>query len=131
MVSARPSCNPAGSRKALYFKSVDVYSSTTPIPYVIKGLRHAAEVFTLNGTVANTFGQFRTVTNLNAVAVDTLTIALTNSAASCCRNSMGLDNIVFGDSLATPPQTFSLSGTDRQHDGRRPGRSSSLSNAPS
>ena len=97
--------------KALYFKSIDVYSSTTPIPYVIKGLRNAAEVFTLNGTVANTFGQFRTVTNLNAVTVDTLTIALTNTAASCCRNPMGVDNIVFGDSPATPPQTFSLSGT--------------------
>jgi hypothetical protein len=97
--------------KALYFKSVDLYSSTTTIPYVIKGLRNSAEVFTLNGTVPNTFGQFRTVTNLNAVTVDTVTIALTNTAASCCRNPMGLDNIVFGDAPATPAQTFSLSGT--------------------
>lgn len=97
--------------KALYFKSVDLYSSTTTIPYVIKGLRNSAVVFTLNGTVPNTFGQFRTVPNLNAVAVDTVTIALTNTAASCCRNPMGLDNIVFGDSPATPAATFSLSGT--------------------
>jgi hypothetical protein len=97
--------------KALYFKSVDLYSSTTTIPYVIKGLRNSAEVFTLNGTVPNTFGQFRTVTNLNAATVDTITIALTNTAASCCRNPMGLDNIVFGDAPATPAQTFSLSGT--------------------
>jgi hypothetical protein len=97
--------------KALYFKSVDLYSSTTTIPYVIKGLRNSAEVFTVNGTVPNTFGQFRTVTNLNAVTVDTVTIALTNTAASCCRNPMGLDNIVFGDAPPTPRQTFSLSGT--------------------
>jgi hypothetical protein len=97
--------------KALYFKSVDLYSSTTTIPYVIKGLRNSALVFTLNGAVPNTFGQFRSVTNPNAVTVDTITIALTNAAAPCCRNPMGLDNIVFGDSPATPPKTFSLSGT--------------------
>ena len=91
-------------------ESVDLSSSTTTIPYVIKGIRNSAVVFTLNGTLPNTFGQFRTVTNPNAVTVDTVTIALTNAAASCCRNPMGLDNIVFGDTPAAPAAT-TLTGT--------------------
>jgi hypothetical protein len=94
-----------------YFKSVDLYASTTPIPYVIKGLRNSAVVFTMSGTVSNTFGSFRTVSNPNAVLIDTLSIALTNTAAACCRNPMGLDNIALSDTPAAPPQVFSLSGT--------------------
>jgi Carboxypeptidase regulatory-like domain len=114
--------------KALYFKSVDLYSSTTTIPYVIKGIRNSAVVFTLNGAVPNTFGQFRTVTNPNPVAVDTITIALTNAAAACCRNPMGLDNIVFGDTPATPAATFSLTGTvtDSATGGGLPGATVSI-----
>jgi len=35
------------------------------------------------------------VSNANAAtSIDTLTIALTNAAAPCCRNPMGLDTIV-------------------------------------
>lgn len=94
-----------------YFKSVDLYASTTPIPYVIKGLRNSAVVFTMSGTVSNTFGTFRTVSNPNAVLIDTLSIVLTNTAAACCRNPMGLDNIALSDTPAAPPQQFSLSGT--------------------
>ena len=77
------------------FRSVDLYSSTTPIPYTIVGLRNRVPVFTLEGTVPNTFGNFRTVTNSRPDAVvDGLLIRLTNAAAACCRNPMGLDNIV-------------------------------------
>ena len=94
-----------------YFKSVDLYASTTPVPYMIKGLRNSAVVFTMSGTVSNTFGSFRTVSNPNAVLIDTLSIALTNSAAVCCRNPMGLDNIALSDTPVAPPQRFSLSGT--------------------
>jgi hypothetical protein len=97
--------------KPTYFKSVDLYSSTTVIPYVITGLRNSAVVFTLTGTIGNTYGQFRTITNTKAEAVDTITIALANSAAACCRNPMGLDNIVFGDAPGVAVPTFSLSGT--------------------
>lgn len=51
-------------------------------------------VFTLAGTVPNTFGQFRTVTSRDPSAViDTLKITLTNAAAPCCANPMGVDNI--------------------------------------
>ncbi len=77
------------------FESVDLYSSTTPIPYVITGLANFATVFTVEGKQPNTFGNFATVSNPNATArVDTLVIRLTNPAAPCCANPMGLDNIV-------------------------------------
>jgi hypothetical protein len=79
---------------AFSFKSVDLYSSTTPIPYAITGRRNSATVFVATGTLPNTFGQFRTVPSPDAAAfIDTLTIALTNAAAPCCTNPMGIDNI--------------------------------------
>jgi hypothetical protein len=82
------------------FKSVDLYSSTTPIPYTITGLRNSIEVFALTDTLPNTFGNFRRVLSSHPTEViDTLSIRLTNSAAPCCRNPMGLDNIVM---LARP-----------------------------
>jgi hypothetical protein len=78
-----------------YFKSVDLYSSTTPIPYTIKGLRRSNTVFILTDALPNTFGNFRTVANPHSGdIIDALSIALTNAAAPCCRNPMGLDNII-------------------------------------
>jgi len=77
------------------FQSVDVYSSTTPIPYLITGIANSAAVFTIQGTQPNTFGKFATVSNPDAnTQVDTLLIQLTNPAAPCCTNPVGLDNIV-------------------------------------
>jgi hypothetical protein len=76
------------------FRSVDVYASTTPIPYVIVGLRNGTEVVSLSGTVPNTFGQFRPVAAAAPVAIDTLKITLANAAAPCCRNPMGIDNVL-------------------------------------
>jgi hypothetical protein len=77
------------------FRSVDLYSSTTKIPYTITGLRNSATTFTLADTVPNTFGNFKTVINPQAgAAIDTLTISLTNPAAPCCTNPVGVDNIV-------------------------------------
>jgi hypothetical protein len=79
---------------AFSFRSVDLYSSTTPIPYRITGVRNATTVFVLADTLPNTFGNFRTVINPNATdRIDTLLMVLTNTAAPCCRNPMGLDNI--------------------------------------
>ncbi len=77
------------------FQSVDVYSSTTPIPYLITGIADSATVFTLQRTQPNTFGNFATISNPNAGAqIDTLVIQLSNPAAACCPNPTGLDNIV-------------------------------------
>jgi hypothetical protein len=76
------------------FNSVDLYSSTTQIPYTIVGTKRAAVVFSVEGSLPNTFGNFRTVVNPHGTdAIDTLTIILVNSAAPCCSNPMGLDNI--------------------------------------
>lgn len=80
---------------AFRFVSVDLYSSTTPIPYVITGIAGSATVFTIQNTQPNTFGNFATVVNPDASRqVDALVIRLSNAAAACCSNPMGLDNIV-------------------------------------
>ena len=80
---------------AFRFVSVDLYSSTTPIPYVITGIAGSTTVFTIQNTQPNTFGNFATVVNPDASRqVDALVIRLSNAAASCCSNPMGLDNIV-------------------------------------
>jgi hypothetical protein len=76
------------------FQSVDLYSSTTQIPYVITGFANSIEVFRVQNTQSNTFGNFATVTNPSPGApLDSLVIHLSNPAASCCSNPMGLDNI--------------------------------------
>lgn len=75
------------------FTSVDLYSSVTPIPYVFTGMRDGITVFTVTGTVPNTFGNLATVPSAFPLAwIDTLVIAVTNP--SCCTNPVGLDNIV-------------------------------------
>jgi hypothetical protein len=76
------------------FTSVDVYSSTTKIPYEITGFAGGAPVFTLRDVMGNTFGNFATVRNPHQGAtVDVVHIRLTNPAAPCCTNPVGLDNI--------------------------------------
>jgi len=96
-----------------YFKAVDVYSSTTPIPYAMTGLRGSTVVFTDIGTVPNTFGNFRTVsTSHSRDLIDMVSITLSNAAAPCCRNPMGLDNIVLTPTptVPAPPTAFALTG---------------------
>ncbi|WP_100903999.1 hypothetical protein [Nostoc flagelliforme] len=76
------------------FSSVDLYSSVTPIPYSITGFLNSTAIFSFEGTVPNTFGNFQTVVNSNSnYSIDSLTISLTNPALTCCSNPMGLDNI--------------------------------------
>lgn len=73
------------------FVSIDLYSSVTSIPYVFTGLIGSTKVFSVSGTVPNTFGNFATVANPNAGdLIDTLVIELTDGVA---QNPMGLDNI--------------------------------------
>lgn len=84
-----------GGGQLFSFVSVDLYSSTTKIPYTITGLRGGTAVFTLSDVVPNTFGRFKSVNASDpGIQIDTLRIALTNNAAPCCPNPMGLDNIV-------------------------------------
>jgi len=77
------------------FVAVDLYSSMTPIPYRITGLRDSVVVFSMTGTLPNTFGNFRTVEHPNGRdTIDTLVIRLSNPAPAGGSNPMGLDNIV-------------------------------------
>jgi hypothetical protein len=77
------------------FQSVDLYSSTTPIPYAITGVVNSMTVLNIRGTQGNTFGNFATVANPQPTTLlDALLIHLTNPSAPCCSNPMGLDNIV-------------------------------------
>jgi len=103
----------AAGSSPFYFKSVDLYSSTTTIPYTIKGLRNSSMVFSVTDALPKTFGDLRTVASPNSAdAIDTLSIVLTNAAAACCRNPMGLDTIVLTSTPTTPlpPTMFSLNG---------------------
>jgi hypothetical protein len=73
------------------FQSVDVYSSTTPIPYSITGLSGSTTVFTVKGTQPNTFGKFATVANPNANAqVDTRVVLPQSRRAGQSRREIGV-----------------------------------------
>lgn len=78
------------------FSFVEVYSSVTTIPYVIRGYKGAAELFSMSGIVPNTFGGFALVQNTAyyTVLIDRLLIELTNPyLAFPGNNPVGLDNI--------------------------------------
>ncbi|GMV20819.1 MAG: hypothetical protein AMXMBFR57_07680 [Acidimicrobiia bacterium] len=111
-----------------YFASVDLYSSTTPIPYVIKGLRQSAVVFTLSGTTSNTYGSFRTINNPHGDIVDAISIALTNTSTG--RNPMGFDTLVTSESPAAPPTRHALSGTVTDGSGGIAGARVRVNNGP-
>lgn len=83
--------------------SARLYSSVTPIPYVIRGVANGHTVYTATGTVPNTFGNYATVANPYAgMTVDTVFITVTNPAIPTCPtcggNPVGIDDIV----LRTP-----------------------------
>src|SRR5207302_1160120 len=83
------------------FQSVDLYSSTTPIPYVFTGIAKSATVYVVSGRQGNTFGNFATIaTGQSSTPIDTLLIRLTNAAAVCCANHMGEIEIAGRDALA-------------------------------
>jgi hypothetical protein len=82
------------SDTAFTFMAVDIYSSTTKIPYEFIGTLGGAEAFSTHDVQGNTFGDFATIPNARfGDPIDTLRIRLTNPAAPCCTNPVGLDNI--------------------------------------
>lgn len=89
------------------FGSVGLYSSVTPIPYSISGFLDNTQMFSLQGTIPNTFGDFATLANPQAnVLIDKLTITLTNPVSN---NPMGLDNLDVTPAAAVPePGTLTL-----------------------
>jgi hypothetical protein len=78
-----------------WLDSIDFYSSTTKIPYVIEGSLNAEPVFTVIDVIGNTFGAFARRTNPKAdMPVQEIRIRLSNPSAPCCSNPMGVDNVV-------------------------------------
>jgi hypothetical protein len=76
------------------FATADIYSSTTKIPYEITGSAKGAVLFTISKVQGNTYGDFAQVVNPQPwIAIDTLKIRMTNAAAPCCSNPMGVDEI--------------------------------------
>ena len=79
---------------AFAFTSLDIYSSTTKIPYEITGSANRVALFTIAKVQGNTYGDFATIVNPQpSTPIDTLTIRLTNAAAPCCSNPLGVDEI--------------------------------------
>jgi hypothetical protein len=77
-----------------WLNSVDFYSSTTKIPYVVEGFLNGEPRFTVVDVIGNTFGAFARRPNPNAdLVVDEVRLRLSNPAAPCCGNPMGIDNI--------------------------------------
>jgi hypothetical protein len=78
-----------------WFASVDLYSSTTRIPHVFEGSLDSEPVYTVVDVLGNTFGNFVRVRNPHVdQPIDALVIRLSNPAAPCCRNPVGIDNVV-------------------------------------
>lgn len=86
----------AASGRAFQLVSLRLYSSVTPIPYVIRGVRNGVTVYTAAATVPNTFGAYATVPNPYATTdVDMILLTVTNPACpSCAGNPIGVDDIV-------------------------------------
>jgi len=90
------------------FTSADLYSSLTTIPFVFSGFFDLNPVFTMTGTVPNTFGNFETVNVASDQLIDTLLITLSNPATPCCPNSVGIDNIVLNIDMEPVPEPTTL-----------------------
>jgi len=89
------------------FSSIDLYSSITTIPYTFTGFGNNNMLFTVSGTVPNTFGNFALVTNPDStVTIDTLDVTLTNPLALV--NPVGLDNIAMVTASSSAPEPTSL-----------------------
>lgn len=90
------------------FSSIDLYSSITPIEFLIAASRNSTRVFTGSGTLPNPMGTFRTLTIPPGAALeplDSLVITLFNPVVPFT-NPMGLDNIVV--SPVPEPGTIAL-----------------------
>jgi hypothetical protein len=78
-----------------WLHSIDFYSSTTKIPYVIEGFLNSDRMFTVSDVIGNTFGAFARRPNPKAdVPLQEIRVRLSNPSAGCCGNPMGVDNIV-------------------------------------
>lgn len=104
-VTTSASIKVTNNGNGFYFNSIDLYSSVTAIPYIFTGFLDSYKVFSVNGTLPNTFGRYKNVQNLHSEQlIDTLEITLFNPGTGCCSNPVGLDNIeVKPESQPVPP----------------------------
>ena len=78
-----------------WLNSIDFYSSTTKIPYVVEGFLNSEQMYAAVDVIGNTFGAFARRSNPKAdMPVQEVRIRLSNPSAPCCSNPMGVDNIV-------------------------------------
>jgi hypothetical protein len=79
-----------------WLTSVDFYSSTTRIPYVMEGFLSGEQMFSAVDVIGNTFGNFaRRPSPRPDLAVDLVLIRLSNpSTLVGSSNPMGVDNII-------------------------------------
>lgn len=77
------------------YKSVDLYSSLSPVKWKFAGSLKGKTVYSQSGQMPNPTGGFTTLKNGHAgAAVDKVDITLTNVKVPCCGNEIGIDNIV-------------------------------------
>jgi hypothetical protein len=83
------------SGEPFWLNSIDFYSSTTKIPYVIEGFLNNELAFSVVDVIGNTLGAFARRANPRAdTPVQEIRVRLSNPSAPCCENPMGIDNIV-------------------------------------
>jgi hypothetical protein len=78
------------------FQSVDVFSSTTPVQFVITGIANGTTAFTLQNTVSSPANFVGIANAASAPAVDALVIRLSTPPLSCCDTTIAVDNIALG-----------------------------------
>jgi hypothetical protein len=87
------------------FRSIDLYSSVTPIPYRFLGYFDGILMFDISGTMGNSFGQFATLTNpLAETWLHVLYVELVNPYVAFGGNPVGFDNLVLNREFASVPE---------------------------
>src|SRR5436190_8957709 len=79
---------------AFWLNTIDLYSSTTKIPYVIEGYLNNTLAFSVVDVIGNTSGAFARRPNPKVdMPVQEIRLRLSNPSAPCCENPMGVDNV--------------------------------------
>src|SRR5262245_31819006 len=78
------------------------------IAYQFQGFLNSALMFTTSGIVPTTSGGFATVNSGTTLQIGELLITLSNPATPCCRNPVGLDNIVVTAAPSSAPEPTTL-----------------------
>lgn len=98
-------------RETFTFKSIDLYSSVTNVPYQFVGTLGSQVVFTASGNVPWAQGTFQTTLNpYSSAVIDKLVVQLTNPASFSDGNPVGFRNIVTVAASVPEPTILGLLG---------------------